>query len=25
VLRREIPFMRQLLLKKPDDDRTMLN
>lgn len=25
VLRREIPFMRQLLLKRPDDDLTMLN
>ncbi|GAC1370716.1 MAG: LON peptidase substrate-binding domain-containing protein [Ktedonobacteraceae bacterium] len=25
ILRREIPFMRQLLFKKMDDDRTMLN
>ncbi|WP_161977139.1 LON peptidase substrate-binding domain-containing protein [Dictyobacter kobayashii] len=25
ALRREVPFMRQLLFKQPDDDRTMLN
>ncbi|GLV57000.1 ATP-dependent protease [Dictyobacter sp. S3.2.2.5] len=25
VLRREVPFMRQLLFKRPDDDLTMLN